>query len=108
MVKRHDPPIVVGVDASTGSQRALMWALSEARRLNAPVHVIPAWWTPSEYTALGLVTPTADDGADRRIAGEELTAPPGRAIHSDHEGAHGGVLRCRAATPAGHPRKRGG
>lgn len=68
------PPIVVGVDGSTGAQRALMWALSEARRLNAPVHVVHAWWTPPEHTELGWVTRTTEDDADRRKADEELMA----------------------------------
>jgi nucleotide-binding universal stress UspA family protein len=38
--------IVVGVDGSAGSQRALRWALDEARRRNASVDVVHAWHAP--------------------------------------------------------------
>lgn len=36
-------PVVVGVDGSQDSARALTWALHEARRLGAPVRVVTAW-----------------------------------------------------------------
>jgi len=36
-------PVVVGVDGSTGSARALAWALREARDRRAPVRVVTAW-----------------------------------------------------------------
>ena len=35
--------IVVGVDGSDGAQRALEWALEEARRRGAVLHVVTAW-----------------------------------------------------------------
>jgi nucleotide-binding universal stress UspA family protein len=36
-------PIVVGVDGSQGSARALTWALREARDRRAPLRVVTAW-----------------------------------------------------------------
>ncbi|MGP4016594.1 universal stress protein [Saccharopolyspora sp. 5N708] len=36
-------PLVVGVDGSEASARALRWALGEGRRRAAPVHAIMAW-----------------------------------------------------------------
>lgn len=44
-------PIVVGVDGSEASQRALSWALAHGRRTNAPVRVVYAWRAPSERPA---------------------------------------------------------
>jgi nucleotide-binding universal stress UspA family protein len=37
--------IVVGVDGSDGGQRALRWAIAEARRRGAAVQVVHAWHT---------------------------------------------------------------
>ncbi|MER7078480.1 Nucleotide-binding universal stress protein, UspA family [Saccharopolyspora kobensis] len=36
-------PLVVGVDGSDASARALRWALGEARRRGAPVHALAVW-----------------------------------------------------------------
>ena len=38
--------IVVGVDGSTSSQRALRWAVDEAERREASIHVVHAWQPP--------------------------------------------------------------
>ncbi len=38
--------IVVGVDGSAGSKKALQWALDEARRRKAAVDVVHAWHPP--------------------------------------------------------------
>jgi nucleotide-binding universal stress UspA family protein len=40
---RAPRPVVVGVDGSSGSARALEWALYEARDRRAPVRVVTAW-----------------------------------------------------------------
>jgi nucleotide-binding universal stress UspA family protein len=37
--------IVVGVDGSEGGRRALRWAIAEARRRAASLHVVHAWHT---------------------------------------------------------------
>ncbi|MDA3644300.1 universal stress protein [Saccharopolyspora indica] len=36
-------PLVVGVDGSDASARALRWALGEARRRGTPVHALTVW-----------------------------------------------------------------
>jgi len=36
-------PIVVGIDGSDDSRRALLWAAHEARLRGAPIHAITAW-----------------------------------------------------------------
>lgn len=41
-------PIVVGVDGSEPSQRALSWALTHGRRTKVPVRVVYAWRTLPE------------------------------------------------------------
>jgi nucleotide-binding universal stress UspA family protein len=45
--------IVVGIDGSTESKRALRWAASEARLRGATLSVVHVWGIP--YVALGLV-----------------------------------------------------
>ena len=46
------PRIVVGVDGSPGSVRALRWALDEARTLSASVDAVFAWHYPAYYAAV--------------------------------------------------------
>ena len=49
--------IVVGVDGSEASHRALEWAVDEARRRNATVEAIHAWHQPfvSGYAYMGEI-----------------------------------------------------
>jgi len=54
--------IVVGVDGSDGSMRALRWALAEAARWSAELVVAHAWTTPYPVEPWGLVV-TPDDRA---------------------------------------------
>jgi len=42
-VRGQSGPVVVGVDGSQGSARALAWALREARDRQGPVRVVTAW-----------------------------------------------------------------
>lgn len=42
-VGRTPYPVVVGVDGSQGSARALDWALHEARHRQAPIRVVTVW-----------------------------------------------------------------
>jgi len=51
------PRIVVGVDGSTGSERALQWALRLARGEHATIEVLGAWEYP---TMLGWDVPLDD------------------------------------------------
>jgi nucleotide-binding universal stress UspA family protein len=51
--------IVVGVDGSPGSLRALRWALSEASARGGNVHTVGVWQSPGgmHYTTLADTTP---------------------------------------------------
>lgn len=49
--------IVVGVDGSDSSQRALDWALDEARLRTGQVHIVTAW----HYPAIGDAAGRAED-----------------------------------------------
>jgi len=42
-------PVVVGVDGSEGSQRALRWAAEYARMSGAPLRAVMAWDLPTNY-----------------------------------------------------------
>jgi len=42
-------PVVVGVDGSDGSQRALRWAAEYARMSGAPLQAVMAWDMPTNY-----------------------------------------------------------
>ncbi|PVG82204.1 universal stress protein [Nocardioides gansuensis] len=59
--------IVVGLDRSVGGRRALTWALGEARRRGAELHVVTAWhWDGIEEAFLGASNPTeAREAAER-------------------------------------------
>jgi nucleotide-binding universal stress UspA family protein len=52
--------IVVGVDGSEGSRRALAWAVDEARLRRAQLEVVHAWHAP--YLASGPWVPAPDPG----------------------------------------------
>lgn len=65
-------PIVVGVDGSEGSQRALRWAVQEARRLGAPVLALHACWKPPELAGSGPDADAPEDDAARLQAGQQL------------------------------------
>ena len=56
--------IVVGVDGSAASQRALDWGIAEAQRVGASLHLVTAWMFPM---ALGYAfTTTVQRGAAER------------------------------------------
>jgi nucleotide-binding universal stress UspA family protein len=57
--------IVVGVDSSRGSSAALEWALEQARRFGAVLHVVTAWELP---TAIGAPVPLPTDFAPAALA----------------------------------------
>lgn len=46
--------IVVGIDGSQSSIRALTWALREAKRHSAAVHVVHVWNIPQVIDPLGI------------------------------------------------------
>ena len=62
--------VVVGVDGSDSSQRALAWALEEGRRRRAPVTVVHAWNPP--FVGGVVVADIAYDAPEFERSGDEL------------------------------------
>ena len=69
------PGIVVGVDGSPNSERALDWAMREAAALHAPLTVLAVHEVPKSYWGGIPVTGPADTilQQELRQAAEELT-----------------------------------
>lgn len=72
--------IVVGVDGSSPSERALEWAAAEAARSGAVVHVVSAWTFPMAIgyaftTTVHDVHQAAQDVVDRAVARVAEFAP---------------------------------
>lgn len=63
--------IVVGLDSSAESARALKWALDEARLRGAELHLVHAYPTP-ELVALPAVVTLPSDDELRAAAGEVI------------------------------------
>ncbi len=65
--------IVVGVDGSPPSDRALDWAVAEAQRTGAALHLVSAWMFPMALgyaftTTVHQVQQSAQDVIDRAMA----------------------------------------
>ena len=52
--------IVVGIDGSGGSARALRWAMDEAARWSVPLTVVHSWYTPYPVEPWGVVVTPED------------------------------------------------
>lgn len=61
------PSIVVGVNGSAGSERALRWAAQEARQRLGTLRVVLAW-EPAYLATYSSVTAHADRGEQERAA----------------------------------------
>jgi nucleotide-binding universal stress UspA family protein len=96
--------IVVGVDGSQPSERALGWAITEAQRTGAALHLVAAWLFPMALgyaftTTVPHVRDAAQDVVDRATAhvadvapaltvtGETTEQPPGPALVTASKGA---------------------
>jgi len=103
--------ILVGVDGSPGSSRALSWALDEAHRRGVPVEVVSVWEDPyrffGEYVPIAVAerqemsvfgrAAQALESARLQAARE---APEVRVVLSEVEGNPAGVLVARSAEAA--------
>jgi nucleotide-binding universal stress UspA family protein len=58
--------IVVGVDGSPASRRALGWAVDEARARGGRVEAVHAWHVPATAVAFGAVPPEGGDTDEAR------------------------------------------
>ena len=67
--------IVVGVDGSDGSRRALRWAVVEARRTGSAVEAVTAWfWDGLEGAMLAATDPRQQRDRAERISAREVDA----------------------------------
>ncbi|MFD8804682.1 universal stress protein [Streptomyces sp. NPDC059597] len=64
------PRIVVGVDGSESSKRALRWALRQAETTGSTLEAVTAWEFPQMYGSLGWMPPTGGEADFERVAGE--------------------------------------
>jgi len=83
-------PIVVGVDGSEESLRAVEWAALEARRHQAPLRIVSAPAMPAPaMPALGAAVTRAEEIAPDLIidAGLLSAAPPAQAVADSGSGA---------------------
>lgn len=64
--------VVVGVDGSEGSQRALRWAAAEARLRGAPLRVVHVWSYADQPG--GTFDPAYGDDDARRLVDDALAA----------------------------------
>jgi nucleotide-binding universal stress UspA family protein len=58
-------PVVVGVDGSQPSRRALSWAAAEAVRRRLPVHLLHGYVVPTTYAGEGSYTDLTDVDVER-------------------------------------------
>lgn len=91
--------IVVGVDGSPAGQRALRWALAEARRRNDEVQAVIAWRRDTFDTGQSISSAAADEAAAvlanqiEAVPADERVVPIVRIIR---EGRPGEVLTAAA------------
>jgi nucleotide-binding universal stress UspA family protein len=101
----EDPArIVVGIDGSEPSERALDWAVTEASRNGAPLHLVTAWMfpmalgyaftatVPQVHEAAGEACERAADEVRRRapqlrVSTQTVQQTPGPALVAASEGA---------------------
>jgi nucleotide-binding universal stress UspA family protein len=86
--------IVVGVDRSEGANKALAWALAEARLRHSPLRVVSAGEFPTLYAAPGLVPPVDLDPEHYEKAATRMLS----AALEEQEDATEGVEIDRAVT----------
>jgi len=88
------PRIVVGVDGSPSSIRALRWAADQARLTGARLQVLTAWEFPTSYGWVPPYPPDFDPSGDARRSLEEAVAE----ALGDHLG-----LEVELVVGEGHP-----
>lgn len=80
------PRIIVGVDGSAGSRRALRWAAEEARQRGATLRIVLAW-EPAYLATYSSVSAHVDGGEQERAA-ESLLAETLRSVFGADTPSH--------------------
>jgi nucleotide-binding universal stress UspA family protein len=92
--------IVVGVDGSAAGQRALRWALAEARRRNEPIQAVIAWRWDALDSGDAISSAAADEAAATLLRQIEAVPVLERAdvpiVKQVREGRPGDVLTAAA------------
>lgn len=87
--------IVVGVDGSSGSRRALRWALVEADRSGADLAAVTVWtWDGVEGPMLAATDPSAQREHAERVSVQEV---------AEAVADHGAPVRLTRTVVEGHP-----
>lgn len=81
--------IVVGVDGSPSSRKALEWAVGQAERTGAQVEAVTAWEYPQFYGSMGWTFPqggndmisTAAEAVLAEAVAETVEGHPGTVVH---------------------------
>ncbi|HEX2144279.1 MAG TPA: universal stress protein [Glycomyces sp.] len=96
-VEERRERIVVGVDGSAASDKALAWAVKQAARTGAKLEAVQAWEVPAMYGTGMMVLPGGEefDKAARR----SLEGSVGRALGGRRD------VEVEHHTVAGHPAK---
>ncbi|MEV3936804.1 universal stress protein [Glycomyces sp. NPDC049804] len=66
--------VIVGVDGSPSSRRALRWAVEQAEATGKRVVAVQAWQVPAMYGTGAMVMPGVDWGEEARTALESTVA----------------------------------
>jgi nucleotide-binding universal stress UspA family protein len=96
-------PVVVGVDGSAESRRAVSWAADTARRVGSPLLLVHAWVWPLYHVDLGPV-PGAPAGSGLQAQAEQILADAVGAVRAAETAGGGGlVVATRLVTGAAAP-----
>ncbi|MFF7196104.1 universal stress protein [Streptomyces sp. NPDC008079] len=92
--------IVVGVDASPGSEAALHWAMEYARQVGASLSAVAAWQYPSMYGYSWGYLPSMPDGGNFAISAEKcLEETVARVVKNQN----GSMVQVATHSVEGHP-----
>jgi nucleotide-binding universal stress UspA family protein len=91
--------IVVGVDGSEHSDRALTWAIEEAGLRRARIHIVTAWHIPAMIYGGPGFTPQISASVDEtfREVAEEVSAAAAEKVRSNGIDGEARVVRAQAA-----------
>lgn len=75
-------PVVVGVDGSSDSTQALLWAAVEAAQRGVPLRIVAAWVVPALAFTTPVVPPTFVDPTIFEAAAEEIVTEAAETVRT--------------------------